>query len=143
MAIFLQSAPRFINALIEELLHDAIIPAVDKVAMVSVASRITVSKDKLPWLPDEKESVVDGLIEEGRDSDIETRRTFAIALQIGICHVLSVVVAVEINAIPARWELQLCSNTLVACIELGSIRHEVALHRTFRNPSVAHAVEAD
>lgn len=114
------------SAVIGGILKSFNIPAIDEVAMESVSSRVTLSKDK--WLlssvpPLKLSSRVNDLVEERNHVDRVGSRawTVVVGVHCGVSHVRCVIRRVEVYTIPARREEHLGAKTVRAGLVRQSI----------------------
>lgn len=128
-----------VGALIDGLLESRNVPTVDKVAVESVTSGVTLSKDErltatVPLVVEVASVVVD-LVEDGDQMDGVSVRALAavVATTNGVGHVGHVISRIKVDTIPARREEDLGAETIGTLL----------VGKTVSSAGAAAVVEAD
>ena len=135
---------RWVGALLDGGLQDILLPSVDEVTVVTIASRVTMGHDEVTLVVLEGSGVPDSLEEKRNDAGLEALGTGSIHDERGVGDVGGVVVRVDILAVPARREHELETDTIGAVgVQVVLVGQEVTAERRFGLGLVVQAVEPE
>ena len=133
---------RWVSALLDSGLQNILLPSVDEVTVVTIASRVTMGHDEVTLVVLEGSGVPDSLEEERNDTGLEALGAGSIHDKRGVGDVGGVVVGVDILAVPAGWEHQLETDTIRAVrVQIVLVGQEVTTERRFGLGLVVQTVE--
>lgn len=141
--IAIRDLARGVGASFHSLLENALVPAMDEIGVVSVASRVGVGDNELTLLVLEGIGVPDSLVEERNDAGLIALGASAVHDQRRVSDMRRMVLGVAVLSIPARWEHDFEANTISAVlIEVFLVGQVVAAERRLRGLGVVQTVES-
>lgn len=133
---------RRVGALLDGGLQDILLPSVDEVTVVTIASRVTMGHDEVTLVVLEGSGVPNSFEEERNDAGLEAFGAGSVHDERGVGDVRGVVIGVDILAVPARWEHQLETDTIGAVgVQVVLVGQKVTAQRRFGLGLVVQAVE--